>query len=178
MKSEFIFSGIGGQGVMSIGELVCSAAVKKGYEVTFAPSYGQEKRGGRTMCQIVVSKRMGSPIISAADLLLVMDERSLGDYEGMVREGGCLILNSSLITRRPSRTDVQIVPIPMSELAKNAGNARAANMVALGAAIKYLPFVTLEEVRDELPGLFPGDKARLIPLNEQALETGYGYPAE
>lgn len=43
MKSQFMFSGIGGQGVVSIGELICTAAMKEGYTVTFAPSYGQEK---------------------------------------------------------------------------------------------------------------------------------------
>ena len=69
MKSQFMFSGIGGQGVISIGELICTAAMKEGYTVTFAPSYGQEKRGGRTMCQMVVSEEMGSPIISEADVL-------------------------------------------------------------------------------------------------------------
>ena len=79
-------SGIGGQGVVSIGELICTAAMKEGYTVTFAPSYGQEKRGGRTMCQMVVSEEMGSPIISEADVLLVMDERSLHDYEHQVKK--------------------------------------------------------------------------------------------
>ena len=175
MKSEFIFSGIGGQGVMSIGELICSAAVKKDYVVTFAPSYGQEKRGGRTMCQIVVSREMGSPIISAADLLMVMDERSLRDYESLVKPGGVLILNSDLISARSQRSDVKTVEIPVNQLARQAGNAKAANMVALGAALQYLTFVTVDEVKAHLTEIFPGEKARLIPLNEKALDTGYGY---
>jgi len=46
MRHELLFSGIGGQGVMVLGESLCAAAIKEGYMVTFAPFYGQEKRGG------------------------------------------------------------------------------------------------------------------------------------
>ena len=108
MKSQFMFSGIGGQGVISIGELICQAAVRKGYTVTFSPSYGQEKRGGRTMCQMTVAEKMGSPIISEAELLLVMDDRSLKDYEAMVKPGGKLIINSNLVSIKPERIDIDI----------------------------------------------------------------------
>ena len=55
MKLELLFSGIGGQGVMLLGETLCAAAIRAGKKVTFSPFYGQEKRGGRTMCNIVVS---------------------------------------------------------------------------------------------------------------------------
>ena len=112
MKNQFMFSGIGGQGVISIGELICTAATQKGYVVTFVPVYGQEKRGGRTMCQMVVSKEMGSPIISEADLLLVMDERSLKDYEKQLKTGGYLITNSNLIEIKPTREDINVISIP------------------------------------------------------------------
>ncbi|HWQ50910.1 MAG TPA: 2-oxoacid:acceptor oxidoreductase family protein [Terriglobales bacterium] len=172
-KHEFMFSGIGGQGVISIGELLCMTAVAKGLVVTFTPSYGQEKRGGRTMCQMVVSDKMGSHVISEAGLLLVMDERSLTDYEGMVAKGGTLILNSDLIQKEPARTDINVVKIPCNTLATEAGSGKAANMVALGAALRVLTFVTLDEVKAGLPEIFPGGKAKLIPVNERALDMGY-----
>ena len=172
-KHEFMFSGIGGQGVISIGELLCMTAVAKGLVVTFTPSYGQEKRGGRTMCQMVVSDRMGSHVISAAQLLLVMDERSLKDYEGMVAVGGTLILNSDLINLKPTRTDIKVIKIPCNTLATEAGSGKAANMVALGAALRYLTFVSPKEVKEGLAEIFPGSKAKLIPVNECAIDMGY-----
>ena len=79
MKYELLFSGIGGQGVITLGETLCDAAIKAGYNVTFVPFYGQEKRGGRTMCNIVISDGVESPIISEANIMLIFDERSLGD---------------------------------------------------------------------------------------------------
>lgn len=175
MKSQFMFSGIGGQGVISIGELICTAAMKQGYTVTFAPSYGQEKRGGRTMCQMVVSEEMASPIISEADLLLVMDERSLKDYEHQVKPGGYLIINSNLVEIKPERTDIQVIYVPVNDIAQELGNAKTANMVALGVAIKYLDFVDMDIIKSELKSIFPGRKEKLIPINENALDKGYQF---
>ncbi|MCI8703047.1 MAG: 2-oxoacid:ferredoxin oxidoreductase subunit gamma [Anaerotignum sp.] len=175
MKSQFMFSGIGGQGVISIGELICYAAVEKDYTVTFTPSYGQEKRGGRTMCQIVVSDRIGSPIISEADLLLVMDERSLEDYEKMLKKGGILILNSNLIQKKPQRNDIQVLSVPFNDIAMEIGNAKTANSVALGTAMKYLDFVSLDIVKAHLKDIFSGEKGKLITVNEKALDAGFQY---
>ena len=95
MKYELLFSGIGGQGVITLGETLCDAAIKAGFNVTFVPFYGQEKRGGRTMCNIVISDGVESPIISEANIMLIFDERSLGDYQHLMAEDGTLILNSS-----------------------------------------------------------------------------------
>ena len=78
MKYELLFSGIGGQGVITLGETLCDAAIKAGYNVTFVPFYGQEKRGGRTMCNIVISDTVESPIISEANIMLIFDEIQCG----------------------------------------------------------------------------------------------------
>ena len=102
MKYELLFSGIGGQGVITLGETLCDAAIKAGFNVTFVPFYGQEKRGGRTMCNIVISDGVESPIISAADIMLIFDEKSLGDYQQLVAADGTLILNSSMIDIEPA----------------------------------------------------------------------------
>lgn len=127
------------------------------------------------MCQMVVSEEMGSPIISAADVLLVMDERSLRDYEAQVKSGGYLIINSNLVNEKPERTDIQVIYAPVNDLAQELGNAKTANMVALGIALRYLNFVSLDAVKAELKSVFPGKKEKLIPVNEQALERGYGF---
>lgn len=173
MKYELIMSGIGGQGVMSAGELLCLAAVKKGYEVTFCPSYGQEKRGGRTMCQIVVSEETGSPVISQAQMLLIMDERSLNDYLHMLQSGGTLIINSSMVQSEINRLDISIVRTPLNELAKEIGNPKIANMVALGVMLKYCDIVSPQEAASALTEIFSGAKENLIEINNQALFTGY-----
>lgn len=178
MRHELMFSGIGGQGVMLLGELLCSTAVKRGHIVTFAPSYGQEKRGGRTMCQVVISDEMGSPVISVAELLVVFDERSLVEYEHLVKENGIIMINSSLIGIEPSRKDVRVIKVPVNDIAQELGNPKTANMVALGAVLNFVDFVDRAEVEAQVTNLFPPHKANLIEINQKALEAGYKYVAD
>lgn len=172
MKSELIFSGIGGQGTILMGKYICAAAAEKGYNVTLAPSYGQEKRGGRASCQVVVAEQIGSPVISEADTILVMDEESFNDYESRVKPGGCLIINSSMIKKNAGRTDIKIVKIPFTEIATKAGNAKASNMAALGSVVKSLDIVELEDLKEVIRKKM---KSAMVEVNIKALEAGHSF---
>ena len=171
-KSELIFSGIGGQGTILMGQFVCFAASGKGFNVTLAPAYGQEKRGGRASCQVVVSQEVGSPVISEADTVLVLDEASFDDYESWVKTGGTLIINSSMVSRRSGRTDINVVEVPFNTIATDVGSARSANMVALGTVAKTLSIIELEDLRQVIRSRM---KPALVELNIKALEAGYNY---
>ena len=172
MKYELLFSGIGGQGVITLGETLCDAAIKAGFNVTFVPFYGQEKRGGRTMCNIVISDGMESPIISAADIMLIFDERSLGDYRGMMAEDGTLILNSSMIDTEPTCKCASVQKVPFYDIAQELGNPKTANVVAMGYVAKMLPMIPYEIIAAEVEKSF-AKKPKLIPLNLEALKKGY-----
>ncbi len=172
MKSKLIFSGIGGQGTILMGKMICTAAAKKGYYVTLSPAYGQEKRGGRASCQVVISEEMSSMIISEADTILVMDEKSLNDYENKVKAGGTLIINQSMITKDAQRKDINVVKIPFTEIAAKAATAKSANIVALGAVVKTLDIVTLDDAKEVIKVKM---KPALVEQNIKALEAGYHY---
>jgi len=174
MKLEMLFSGIGGQGIMILGELLCCAASKAGHMVTFQPFYGQEKRGGRTMCYVVISEEMESPIFATADVTLVMDEGSLADYKDMASDGGTLIINSSLIKNVPKCDGAVIKEIPFYELAEKHGEVKAVNMVALGYLFKYLPNIPYELAKEEVKIAF-ANRPELIPLYLDMMDTGYNY---
>lgn len=174
MKHEMLFSGIGGQGIMILGETLCNVAVSEGYQVTFAPFYGQEKRGGRTMCHVVIADGMESPIISEAKLMLVMDERSLNDFEEMVAPGGTLVVNSSMIHIEPKRTDIVVKKVPFYGVAQDLGNSKASNMVALGNILKYIDFLPMDKIKEEVNKAFEG-KPKAQELNMKALDAGFEY---
>lgn len=174
MKYELLFSGIGGQGVITLGETLCDAAIKAGFNVTFVPFYGQEKRGGRTMCNIVISDGVESPIISAANIMLIFDERSLGDYQHLVAEDGVLILNSSMIDLEPDCKCASIEKIPFYGIAEELGNPKTSNVVALGYVAKLLPMIPYEIIAAEVENSFAA-KPKLIPINLDALRKGYEY---
>lgn len=172
MKSELIFSGIGGQGTILMGKMICTAAAKKGLDVTLSPAYGQEKRGGRASCQVVISEEMGSPVISLADTILVMDEGSFKDYENKVKPNGTLIVNSSMISSKSERKDINIVEIPFTAIATEVATGKSANMVALGAVVKTLHIVTLEDAKEVVKAKM---KPALVEANVKALEAGYNF---
>lgn len=171
MKKEILFSGIGGQGVITLGETLCDAAIKAGYNVTFVPFYGQEKRGGRTMCNIVISDGIESPIISEADIMLIFDERSLGDYQSLMNPDGELVINSSMVSIEPEVSCRKITKIPFNDVALNVGNAKTANVVAMGYIAKLLPEVPFELIQTEVEKSF-AKKPKLIPVNIEALKRG------
>lgn len=172
MKSEIIFSGIGGQGTILMGKMACSAAAKKGLNVTLAPSYGQEKRGGRASCQVVISEEIGSPVISEADTILVMDEKSFDDYENHVKAGGTFIVNTSMIDKKCTRTDINIIEIPFTEIATELGAAKSANMVAFGAVVKSLSIISVEDAENAIKAKM---KPELVDVNIKAFEAGYNF---
>lgn len=171
MKKEILFSGIGGQGVVTIGETLCDAAIKAGYNVTFVPFYGQEKRGGRTMCNIVISDGIESPIISEADIMLIFDERSLSDYQSQMHPNGELIINSSMVKIEPDVKCGKITKLPFNDVALELGNGKTANVVALGYIAKLLPEVPLELIKAEVERSF-AKKPKLIPVNIEAITKG------
>lgn len=175
MKKELLFSGIGGQGIMNLGEILCSAAIKAGYNVTFSPVYGAEKRGGRTMCNIVISTEIECQVVSEADVMLIMDEASLRDYQHLAGAQGVLILNAQVGTK-PDCPCKNIKTVPFIEKAMELGNAKVANMIALGFVLKYLDFIPYASVEELVKETF-ASKAKLIPLNLEALKTGYEYEA-
>ena len=175
MKKELLFSGIGGQGIMNLGEILCSAAIKAGYNVTFSPVYGAEKRGGRTMCNIVISTDIECQIVSEADVMLIMDDASLVDYQHLASPNGVLILNVQVDTV-PDCPCNNIKKVPFIEKAMELGNAKTANMIALGFVLKYLDFIDYNVVEGLVKETFK-KKEKLIPLNLEALKTGYTYEA-
>jgi len=100
-----------------------------------------------------------------------MNLPSLIKFESLVKPGGTLLYNSSLIDRVPTRTDISVFAVPTRELAAEVGNPRGANMVMLGAAIRATNIVsqeTIERVMREKA--FTGRKAETIPLNIKAFE--------
>ncbi len=172
MKQEVIMAGFGGQGVMSMGMLLAYAGMMEGKEVSWMPSYGPEMRGGTANCTVIVSdKRIASPITPSPDTSIVMNLPSLDKFSSMIKPGGELIINSSLIEKDTNRTDIEVIKVPCNEIANELGNSRVANMVALGAYLQKTGILPLESIVKAMKKVFAG-KEHLIPLNETALQRG------
>ncbi|MDR1142914.1 MAG: 2-oxoacid:acceptor oxidoreductase family protein, partial [Spirochaetaceae bacterium] len=111
--------------------------------------------------------------VTAPDSALVMNSDSLPICEAMLKEGGLLVVNSTLVKESPTRGGIKTVTVEATALAGEIGNARFANMVALGAMAKLTGALALTEVEEILKKFFPADKHRFIPMNVKAIRAGF-----
>ncbi len=167
---KLVIAGFGGQGVMLIGQMIAYAGMLEGKEVTWMPSYGPEMRGGTANCSVIVSdKKISSPVITEATAVVAMNLPSLTKFESVVKPGGQLFVNTSLIKEKPERDDVEIYNIDANEIAVGLQNDKVSNMVILGAIVNKTGIVKLESIEKVMEKLFTGKKATLLPLNKKAL---------
>jgi 2-oxoglutarate ferredoxin oxidoreductase subunit gamma len=173
MHYELILAGFGGQGVLLTGKMLATAAMQAGREVTWMPAYGPEMRGGTCNCTVVVADRpIGSPISKRPHGLIALNLPSLDKFERMVRPGGLIVSNASLIDRLPQRRDVTCVTLPCNTIAIEAGSPKAANMVALGAFLGASGLLPLERLFGVLETVF-ADREEIVRINTTALNRGY-----
>jgi len=166
-------SGFGGQGVISAGILLAYSGMLEGKEVSFFPSYGAEMRGGTANCSVVIaSEEVTTPIVSEPDTVIVLNEPSLAKFEPLVKPGGLLIVNSSLVNSKPVRKDIKVLYVPCNQIAGELGNAKIMNMVALGAFAANTGAISLDAIAKALPKVYKKLKPEVIELNIKALKRG------
>jgi len=171
---EIIIAGFGGQGIILAGKLLAQAAMKAGKEVTFMPSYGAEVRGGTANCMVVIADSpIACPVVGRPDSLIVMNTASLNKFAPSLKNGGLLVMNSSMIDGKPEvdRT-IEIIAVPADELAVELGSQKVANMVALGAYLQKHGQFTPDAAAASLPDVFPERYHKTLPLNAEALRRG------
>ncbi len=173
MLQEIIFAGFGGQGVLSMGQILAYAAMIENREVSWMPSYGPEMRGGTANCITIISDEViSSPIISKFDTAIVLNQPSLDKFEPAVTPGGILIYDTNNILKPPAGTDIKVYAVPATEEAIKLKNSRVMNVIILGALLKLRGTVKVESVMAALKKVLPERYHHLLPLNESALMKG------
>ncbi|MDD3845704.1 MAG: 2-oxoacid:acceptor oxidoreductase family protein [Syntrophorhabdaceae bacterium] len=179
MTTKTIFSGFGGQGVLSMGFTLANAAMLEGRYVTYLPSYGVEVRGGTANCTVVVSdEEIASPVASEPEFVVAMNQPSFNRFQNILQSGGLMCVNTSLVNITSMRSDIEVLSIPTSELAEKLGTIKVANMIMLGALIKASNIISFDVMIKNLAELLGEGKSKLIKLNKEALETGFNYVKE
>ncbi|OGS20798.1 MAG: hypothetical protein A3J83_01725, partial [Elusimicrobia bacterium RIFOXYA2_FULL_40_6] len=177
MKDEIFIAGAGGQGILALGKILAESAVEQGKFVTFYPSYGAEIRGGTTNCAVIVSdEEIGSPTISKANSLIIMNTPSFIKFLPKLVSTGILIINSSLIdiskeTNNLKKQVSEIFQIPATAIAQELKDVRCANMVMLGAYAGVKKIISPESVSKAIENTF-SKKQELVKLNIEAFKKG------
>jgi len=173
MTEEIVIAGFGGQGVLSMGMILCYSGIIEDKEVSWMPSYGPEMRGGTANCIAILSdSKISSPIIATFDTVIALNQPSVDKFEKAVKPGGLLIYESTNVINPPTRDDIEIVGIPGAAEAAKMKNTKIMNMIMLGAFLKKKPIIKFENILEGLKKVLPERYHHLLPLNEDALKRG------
>lgn len=176
--TQILFAGFGGQGILFSGKFLAYKGLMEDLQVSWLPSYGPEMRGGTANCNVILSDTpVGSPIITAPDVLIAMNLPSLQKYVNTVVPGGQVYVDSALIDVKVERTDVEVFYIPATQMAKDNDIASLANMIIVGHLLEHNPALDFNGVDAVVGKLVPPKKAALIALNRKALQLGKDYTA-
>ena len=174
VSEKSLFAGFGGQGIISLGQVWVYFGMQEGKNVTFFPFYGAEKRGGIARASVIISdEEIDSPLVIAPDSVLVMNSDSLPLCEGMLKSGGLMLLNSTLVREKPKRNDIKVASVEATALAEKIGDIRIANMAALGALAKLTGALKLSDIEAILMKFFTPDKHKFVPMNAEAIRAGF-----
>lgn len=167
-------AGFGGQGVMSAGVLMADCATVEGLHATWLPSYGPEMRGGTANASVIVSSEpIGSPVVNFPNVLIAMNGPSLETFEERVKPGGLIIVNSSIINEKVTRTDVTTIYVPATGLAKETGLLATANVVILTVYLLQSKVIDIETLRKVIP--LSIKKSKFAGVNLRAIEAGIEF---
>jgi 2-oxoglutarate ferredoxin oxidoreductase subunit gamma len=170
-RLRLVFSGSGGQGIITAGIVLAEAAVL--YEnkmATQTQSYGPEARGGATRCDVIISdSEIFFPKVIQPNILVCLTQEAYMKYHDMVRPGGFIITDTRYVTVLHG-VDSRQVELPLHQSVMDSlGHVRAYNITALGAVIGLTDVVLPDSVLNVLEKKFPDmDQA----VNRKALFLG------
>ena len=186
MKIDIILAGVGGQGILSIANIIGHAALKKGLKLKQAEVHGMSQRGGDVQSHLrLADYEIASDLIpkGQADLIISVEPMESLRYLPWLSSTGWLITNDNPFVNIPNYPEREAVDqefaklphkivIAADHIAKELGSARSANMVVLGAYLKAKPVVHMESIRKGLEKSLPERHHKLIPMNLEAMKAG------
>lgn len=187
MKKDIILCGVGGQGILSIATIIGEAATTAGLNLKQAEVHGMSQRGGDVQSHLRLSDaEIYSDLIAegSADMIISMEPMESLRYLPYLAPDGKIVTSNKPfvnIPNYPEMADVTAaleslpsVAMDIEEVAKNAGNARGANMVLLGMAARYLQILTPEQLCDAIRTIFARKGEAVVEANIKAFQAGYG----
>jgi 2-oxoglutarate ferredoxin oxidoreductase subunit gamma len=180
MESSVVFAGFGGQGLLFAGQVLARAGIRDGLEVFWIPSYGPEMRGGTASCTVILGDaEIGSPVVDRYDAAVVMNAPSLAKFAPRVAAGGLLVLNTSLIDPALATipSGIETLPLACTDLAARAGDDKLVSVVALGALVERLGWVSPEAVIATIRDVVGEKRPEVVEADIRAFEAGRGAAA-
>ncbi len=190
MKKDIILAGVGGQGILSIASVIDSAALSLNYNVKQAEVHGMSQRGGAVQSHLrISSSEIFSDLIGLkqADLIISVEPMESLRYLPFLAEDGWVITSKDCFKNVPNYPDeaelfAQIDTLPKKvvvdaeALAREAGSAKASNIVMLGAAAPFLG-ISVEAFKAAIEAIFATKGQKIVDMNIRAFEAGLACSA-
>ena len=178
MRSEMIFAGFGGQGIIMMGVLAAKAAgIYDGKNVAQSQSYGPAARGGACRTDVIISDdHIDYPRCNAPNVLVAMSNKAYDAYIGENKDpNAIIILDSSLVDRKTDAFS-NVFCIPATDIAeKELGHKICTNVVMCSAIAAITGLISKEGIRKAIG---TSVRPQFVELNEQAVDVGYSYGLE
>jgi len=186
MTCDIILCGVGGQGGLSVSVIIAHAAMDAGLQVKQSEVHGMSQRGGEVLANLRISeKEIFSPTIplGSADIIFAFEPlEALRHLSWLSAKGGTVVAAITPVLNIPNYPDIDAVlgelrGLPRARLidadaiAKEAGNARAANLVLLGVAADLLPLPS-DAIEKEIKAFFARKGEAVVAANLAAFERG------
>ncbi|MFP4175858.1 MAG: 2-oxoacid:acceptor oxidoreductase family protein [Planctomycetota bacterium] len=174
-EHRILIAGFGGQGILTLGKILCNAAINEGLRTTYMPSYGTEVRGGTCNCHVVISdNEIFSPYVERAQSLIILNEPSLQRFQPMLRPGGLLVCDSSMVETEPQNNGdpTVAVAVPATDIAAELGNVLVANVILLGTFISMTQLCRPSTIEQAIKEWLSSRKKDAIPVNITAFHRG------
>ncbi len=173
MEKNIIIAGFGGQGILLTGTILANAFMLGQKNVICCPCYGAAMRGGEVNCEVVVDdENEVCANKSEADIIIALNQLSFDKFIKKLKAGGTVIANSSLIQMCKPRADINYVFAMISDMAKELGDIKVANMVSLGL-LAQIDKLSLNTLQDAVKKVFVGKAQNILNLNFEALNIGF-----
>lgn len=186
MKKDIILCGVGGQGILSIATIIGEAATKAGLHLKQAEVHGMSQRGGDVQSNLRLSTdSIYSDLIpmGGTDVVISMEPMESLRYLPYLSKSGTIVTSSKPFINIPNYPDEaalnaeldalpSVVKLDIESIAKDAGNARGANMVLLGMAAPFIEIVTVEQLRDAIAVIFARKGEKVVEGNLKTFDMG------
>lgn len=174
--AEMICAGSGGQGVLTAGHVLINMGLLDGKNVCWSPAYGSEMRGGEAHCNVIITdEELDGPAVAFPDYLLVMTQKALDKFKGNVKKDGVIVVDTTIVPKDAEYPEgVAVYGVDATQASADLRNARAANLVMVGALIRASGCFSKEMALRGLNKYFD-DKGKNSPKNEECFTYGYDH---
>lgn len=175
MLKRIICAGVGGQGALTLGNILAEAAASQGKFVTWVPEYGSEMRGGNASCKVKIGdEAIISPFMEEMDILVALHTKPMEKYAAGVEKGGVIIVESDIVKDIPEYSGRTVIKVPATTLANEIENPKGMSVAMAGALIACSDLFPLETATEAVEKYF-AEKKLPVEKNKATFIAGYQY---